>query len=285
MGYRYLCFTILVGLFSSCQDDGDLKKIQQLSSVMNEVSGITTVPGSDLIWMINDSGNKNVVYGYKLLGDIEREIMISNAENIDWEDIASDDEGNLYIADFGNGRDHKKELKILKIPSPITFQQDTIAAEIISFSLTINKANKDDFKKFNAEALLYLDEQLYIFSKNRNDENGGHTYVFTIPAKQGTYKATYLGDLRTCEGRRDCYITAAALSPDKKTIALLSHDRVFLLSDFITPHFLKGKLQEFNFKHSSQKESVTYKNDSTLYIADERRIHTGGNLFEYSLKK
>ena len=37
--------------------------------------------------------------------------------------------------------------------------------------------------------------------------------------------------------------------------------------------------------HHSQKESICFKNNETLYIADEQNGVEGGNLYEFTLNK
>jgi hypothetical protein len=66
---------------------------------LKEVSGITYIPESKLLWVIEDSGNANKIYGLNQREN-SKSITIQNAENIDWEEITKDKEGNLYIGDF-----------------------------------------------------------------------------------------------------------------------------------------------------------------------------------------
>jgi hypothetical protein len=60
-----------------------------------------------LLWVIEDS-NANKIYGLNPKGKLEKSITIQNAENIDWEEITKDKEGNLYIGDFGNNENKEK---------------------------------------------------------------------------------------------------------------------------------------------------------------------------------
>ena len=46
-----------------------------------------------------------------------KKVVVVNAENNDWEDLTADDKGNLYIGDFGNNHNKRKNLSILKIKS------------------------------------------------------------------------------------------------------------------------------------------------------------------------
>ena len=86
--------------------------ITSLPRVLNETSGLIFYKG--LLWTINDSGGKNVVYGFDFNGEIQHEIEIKDAKNNDWEEIAQD-EKHIYIGDFGNNNGMRKDLKIYKI--------------------------------------------------------------------------------------------------------------------------------------------------------------------------
>ena len=69
-----------------------------------------------MIWTLEDSGNANEIYGLNFEnGAIEKTLTIENTENIDWEDITKDKEGNLYIGDFGNNDNERKDLCIYKM--------------------------------------------------------------------------------------------------------------------------------------------------------------------------
>jgi uncharacterized protein YdgA (DUF945 family) len=62
-----------------------------------------------LLWVIEDSGNANKIYG---LNQTRKNITIRMLK-IDWEEITKDKEGNLYIGDFGNN-ENKEDLCIYK---------------------------------------------------------------------------------------------------------------------------------------------------------------------------
>ena len=86
---------ILLSLvFISCANFGQLTLVVDLSKSLKEVSGNEMIANSDLIWMINDSGNKPEVFGVNQQGGIKKVVAV-NAQNHDWEDLASDEKGNL----------------------------------------------------------------------------------------------------------------------------------------------------------------------------------------------
>src|SRR6516162_8607570 len=67
-----------------------------------EASGIVKsrrYPG--IFWVHNDSGNPPALFAIRRDGTIVREFRVA-APNVDWEDIAADDQGHLYLGDIGN---------------------------------------------------------------------------------------------------------------------------------------------------------------------------------------
>ncbi len=98
---------------SPAQGD-ELKPQFSLPKKLKEVSGITLSKDKKTIWVIEDRGNKNAVYGLNESGQMMAKIPVENAENTDWEDIISDTQGNIYIGDFGNNDNNRQDLAILK---------------------------------------------------------------------------------------------------------------------------------------------------------------------------
>ena len=153
-------------LFFNCENYGELHLIASLPDALEEVSGIEKTIDTEILWMHNDSGNKPKVYGLNTIGEIVREIRLE-ADNIDWEDITSDTQGNLYIADFGYNKNNRKDLRILKINKSDLLGNNRVIPEIISFSYPKQKKFPPKKKKrfFDAESLVYYNGSLYIFTK------------------------------------------------------------------------------------------------------------------------
>lgn len=93
----------------------DLKTEFSLPKKLKEVSGIALSQDQKTIWAIEDAGNKNVVYGLNRQGELVTDVLVENVENNDWEDIAKDAAGNIYIGDFGNNENDRQNLSILKL--------------------------------------------------------------------------------------------------------------------------------------------------------------------------
>ncbi len=275
--------SVLLLLVIACHT-GNLPVLTDLPNTMKEVSGTETVMGSELIWMLNDGGNKSKLYGLNLQGKIIKEIKI-DAKNNDWEDLTSDESGNLYIGDFGNNFNRRKNLAILKVNYSNLKSDSLVSIERISFRYSDQKKfpPKKKQKYFDCEAFFFHNDSLYLFTKSRVKNDFGKTHMYKIPAKQGNHVATLIGSFSTCNDL-ECWITSADISNDGKRVVLLSPKSVWIFSDFKGDNFFNGTVKEFPFGYKSQKESVCFKTNSTLYITDEKsQGAVGGNLYEFKL--
>ena len=274
---------ILLIILVNCSNYGQLDLVTRLPNVLSEVSGVQTFQNSDMIWMINDGGNPHRLYGVTRKGKIRKEIII-NAKNEDWEDLTSDDEGNLYIGDFGNNSNKRKDLTILKIKQTELQKEEDIDVERIRFYFPDQKKfpPKKKQRYFDTESFIFLNGYLYLFTRSRVSDNYGKTSLYKIPAKEGNHAAEYISSFTFCN-LLTCSITSAAISNDQKRIVLLSSDTVLLFTDFKGDDFFSGKVTQIPLDHLSQKEGVCFKNDNTLYITDEKAFGTGGKLYEFKL--
>lgn len=279
MNKLLLCLFFITG---SC-NTGNLKVIADLPKTLSEVSGTETTANSKLIWMLNDGGNKPILYGVNTKGKIKKELKI-NAKNKDWEELTSDDIGNLYIGDFGNNANNRKNLNILIVKASDLESDKNINVERISFSYPDQTEFPPKNKKmrFDCEAFFYYKDNLYLFTKSRIKNNFGNTHLYKIPAKKGHYIAEHISEFNSCN-ELPCWITSADISDDKTTIALLSLKGVLLFKDFKDDNFLSGTATYYDFKYESQKEGVCFKNGNTLYITDESYKNGGRNLYEFKI--
>lgn len=279
---RLIFYTLLFTLYS-CTNFGQPKVITDLSKELKEVSGNEVSQNNQFVWMINDGGNKERLYGVSFDGKIIKEIKV-DAKNHDWEDLTKDDEGNIYIGDFGNNQNRRKNLKILKI-SQQDLSEDEVSVEKIAFEYPEQKdfPPKKKERFYDTEAFFYWNNYFYIFTKSRVGTAYGTTFLYRIPANsKKKHKAKRLGKFENC-GSNACWITSAAISPDKSKVVLLSQKNAIVFSDFIGDDFFSGTKQTFSFTTNSQKEGVCFENNTTLLITDEYSRGTGGNLYELKL--
>ena len=278
-----LSFVFLVVLSVSCQT-GNLKVLADLPGSLNEVSGTETTPFTNLIWMLNDGGNKPRLYGLNDKGKIINELKI-NAKNHDWEDLTSDSQGNLYIGDFGNNANKRENLTILKINKESLNSDNKVAIERISFRFEDQHKFPPKNKKryFDCEAFFHFNDSLYLFTKSRVKNDFGKTNLYKLSAKKGSHVAKFIGSFNTCSDDMQCWITSADISDDGRQLVLLTPKSIWLFTDFKGDAFFEGTITELPFNYVSQKEGVCFKGDNTLLITDEKAHGEGGNLYEFKI--
>jgi len=265
-------------------DTGNLNIVADLPKILDEVSGTETTWDSNLIWTLNDSGNKSKIYGLNKNGSIITEIKI-NAKNNDWEDLTSDKKGNLYIGDFGNNMNRRTNLAILKINKNALATDHKINVDRILFKYP-NQTKfppKKDRMHFDSEAFFYYNEHLYLFTKSRVKHDFGRTNLYKIPATPGFHVAEYINSFNSCSDP-GCWITSADISDDGNIVSLLSPKSVFTFTNFTNDDFFNGTVKQYDFSVLSQKEGVCFKTNETLYITDEKAHGEGGNLYEFKLQ-
>lgn len=271
-------FLLALCAFSvSCAQFGDLQFVAELPGKINECSGIVSY-GDDSIWLIEDSGNDDALYQVNFQGDLLTDLEVDGGANQDWEDLTRDYEGNLYIGDLGNNSGNRKGFTIHKLPDPRKEKGDKIPAEDIDFEYP---EDDNDYTP-DAEALFYYNDNLYVITRNRGRPFTGVARIFKLPAQPGEYIAEYVGSFTTCEERRSCQVTAAEVSPDGNTLAILGSGKLWLVKDFGGPGTIEGRLHTIEIGATTQLESICFKNNDTLLLADEEHAG-GGNIYRYPL--
>lgn len=282
MKYYLPLFTI--ALFS-CNGKSQEITTNTIKLGLKEASGVEVSNASELIWVLEDSGNKNNIYGLTSDGKIKQTVKVENATNVDWEDLTSDKSGNLYIGDFGNNDNARKDLCIYKIDSKDLNKEKATSSSKISFYYPEQTEfpPKKSGLFYDAESFFEHNGNFYIFTKNRSKGFDGTVMLYKIRNQAGNHKAQLMGKFQACNIYKKCAITSADISPDGKTIAILSASRVYLLTNFSSDNFLSGKTEEFQLPDVTQKEGICFKDNQTLLIVDEKDKKTGGNLYEIKI--
>lgn len=278
---KYLIIIIGWTLLLSCTDNTK-SKIDVVSNLtLSEVSGIEFV--NNTLWAHEDSGNENKIYKIAADGSVAQAIKIEGSVNTDWEDIASDAQGNLYIGNFGNNDNKRKDLCIYKLD----VNQLGKVAYTINFYYPEQKEfppKKSEFI-YDVEAFFEHNGNFYLFTKNRSKGFDGSVNVYKVPNKAGNHAAQRMGTIQTCGKYRSCAITAADISADGTKAVLLSGEKVWLITDFGDGDFASGTVQELDLGHYSQKEGICFKDNDTLLIADEKDGKTGKKLYSTTLTR
>ncbi len=271
---------------TSCTEKNETSALKQLANLTKSLKEISGVAYKDnFIYALEDSGNENEITVLDTLGNSTKTIVINNTENIDWEDLTFDPKGNLYIGDFGNNDNMRKDLAIYKI-NQSDLQNDKAD---VAYKVTFDYPEQTEFppkKKdllFDVEGFFEYENHFYLFTKNRSKGFDGTSYIYKIPNQVGHHQAQLIKKITTCSDYHTCAITSAAISPDGLKFVLLSHSKVWLFENYSKDDITTGKMTELQLNQYSQKEAIGFKTNDILYIADEKVKKTGGNLYQVRL--
>jgi len=262
-------------------------KYATIDPQLKEISGIEFDKDKNL-WAINDGGDEAKLYQLNKDGSIERSITVTNAKNIDWEDMTQDDFGHFFLGDFGNNDNLRKWLTIYKIENPIDIKGEETKAEIIKFKYPehISFPPKADEMEFDVEAFVFYKRHLYLFTKNRMVPFNGITNLYKIGDHAANYDAQKISKFKTCTlAIKLCWITSAALSPNKKRLALLDSQRIWLFENWQGDDFFSGDKYRIDLGIITQKEAITFSDEDTIVFSDEEFLGIGRNAYEINLNK
>ena len=241
-----------------------------LSTTLNETSGL--IWWNNRIWTHNDSGNDAAFYAMKASSNaITATVTVTNATNVDWEDIAQDS-SFIYIGDFGNNaQGNRTDLKIYKVAKADVLAGDAVTATVINFSYSDQtdftpKGNNNT--NFDCEALIAYGDSLFLFSKDWVDNK---TRLYKLPKTPGIFQAINIGELNI-QG----LITGAEVVPDKRVIVLTGYSNtispfIYLLYDFTGNKFFNADKRKVILNESfTQTEGICAKSTTAFFVSNEK---------------
>ena len=290
---KYIYLILAVFLFSCSKDDCPeigvsdftFSEIGSLNKEIKEASGIEMV--DDLFWTFNDNSGGEILYGLNTSGKIEKSFSLDN-DREDWEDITADDLGNLYIGDFGNNDNDRRDLKIIKIRAEDLSNSELTATDFLTFSLDDQTAfppSKSE-RHFDIEAFFYFEDSFFLFSKDRADPFTGTTKLYKLPAQEGNHSAQLISEFFTdkCQEEQGA-VTGADMSPDQQKVAILSQEAIWVFTDFSGSNFFEGNVTKYNLPLSRKMEGIVFKDECNLYLINEKADGKDGSLYTINICK
>ena len=243
-----------------------LSKLTMLTEVP-ESSSLARAEEPGTFYTNADSGNPPTLYKINDQGKLLQQIKLP-VTNEDWESLAQDNKGNLYIADVGNNNSSRKDLVIYRV-KPATPQQ--VSQINFSYADQTEFPPKKKGRNFDCEASLWHAGKLYLFTKDRAGQETSK--VYTLPDQPGQQKAQLLTEL-AIPGE----VTDASLSPDGRRLALLGREELFLLEGNDLTTILKATPRRIELPGAGQTEGIIFTDNQTLLISTEQ-----GSLYQYKL--
>jgi hypothetical protein len=164
---------------------------------LTESSGLLFIDGTFITH--NDSGNPPFLYEIDTTTGLpSRTVYVANATNIDWEDLAADND-YIYIGDFGNNQGTRQNLRIYKVALADYWAGDTVFADTISF----NYADQTSFTpapfqtNYDCEAMISRGDSLYVFTKQWGTLG---TRAYALPKTPGNYTTSVYDSIAITSG-------------------------------------------------------------------------------------
>lgn len=240
-----------------------------LDATINETSGLLYI--NNTLITHNDSANTNQLFDIDTTtGNVTRTVTVTNATNIDWEDLTQDGT-YIYIGDFGNYQGDRTDLKVYRIAISDYLNNTSVSADVINFSY----ADQTDFTtspfatNFDAESLIHYNNSLYVFTRNWLD---GNTNIYELPKTPGSHNISMVDSI-TAGG----LVSGATFNTLSNEIIITGFDGngAFLieLSGFNSGLFSNGTVTKTSIavpeNYSFQIEAVYPLNANEYYITAE----------------
>jgi hypothetical protein len=272
--FLFSCFSLLA--FS--------QKSIILSDELKEISGLQYL-NDTLLVAHNDGGNAPMIYFLNPnSGKIIKRVVLKNTKNVDWEDMALN--GNyLYIGDFGNNNNKRKNLTIYRFSWKDALKQDSISTDLMTIAYAEQMAFPPENKalNFDAECLAFADGYLWIFTKNRTEPFDGVSNVYRVKFQENTHAVL--------KKEYSIKIGSKGWMFDSVTGGDFAYGYFYLTTynRVLKYLFTEGKftlVKQYKYNEYNQKEAITVVKDDQIYVANEfQKVLGMQKLYRISLKK
>ena len=174
-----------------------------------EESGIVAsraYPG--IYWMISDSGGPVNLYATDSAGATKKVFSITGATNIDWEDIAIDADGSIWIADIGDNNQSRSRYVLYRVSEPNPYSNDVTSISATVYHFTYPNGPRDSEAFFVWQGIPYIVQKRSLTTE---------VYAFPALNPAQTVTLNYVGAFTA-----GTYITGADISADGHRLALIN---------------------------------------------------------------
>ena len=261
-------------------DSAEIIKTIVLPKKINETSGLEFYNKNFITH--NDSGDGPTLYVINEDGDLTKTLDLNidsnlEIENNDWEDITADDK-YLYVADTGNNFGNRSNLNIIRVSKDNNYVVDGVIDVLYADQETFFPRPKH---KYDAEAIVVIDHQLLLFSKDRENLNTDLYLIdkFQKGPQKLTSEATY---------NVNSLITGGDYNDELNFLALVSYNskgnQYLILFERFDPENLKeSTFKKYNIPlKRAQIESIKIIDKQTFWVTSEDEGI--GSPFMYKLK-
>lgn len=232
---------------------------------ITESSGIVVSRKNPAVfWTHNDGGGRRqVIYAITRTGKPLGEFRVTGALLEDWEDIAADDKGHLFLGDIGNNDAHRQLLVVHQVDEP---DLDKRASGLVS--VTHSWTLRFPQTAFDCESLVVWQNHGYVISKVFSNERAG-LYRFSLTNAPATQTLELLGDIKI-----DSPVTGADISQNGKLLGIVAKNGAYVFRiKGEMERATHGKPDEFTRFRHEHIEACTFVPEGLLATAESREIY------------
>jgi hypothetical protein len=262
----FLILTSPIAAALGASDEVALERVGTLAHpAIREASGLVESrkrPG--VFWTHNDSGNPAALFAVRGDGSLIREFVVA-VPNVDWEDLAIDDEGRLYVGDIGNNEGRLPLRAIYRFDEPDPLVEP--AGPLKPSSATYYRFVPDG--RFDAEGLAIDGARALIVAKTFD---GRDAEIYAVPLDP---PAPLLRPAKPVRVARLAGFaepaTGAALHRDGKRLAVCSLRTVAVYRRDGRDAWRRESIRSFQV--DDQIEAVAWVGDDLLLAGEQRGLY------------
>ena len=277
------------------EEPGDPQVGTLAAPALEESSGLAASrkhPG--VFWSHNDSGGLPALFALDGDGTHRGRVTVHHAKAKDWEDLALDRDGFLWIHDGGNNNNRRRDLTVYRAPEPDTLSGRVAADRAVRFRFPDQtEFPQPNRKNHDSEALFWDADRLYVLSKHRSDTR---TKLYRFPPgfeadptwdaqamlkpgkKPDGVMLELLGDFEL-GGDPDNFggkVTAADVSPDGRHLAVLTYHALFVFErpEGTSGNWLAGPHRRIDFEQTVtvQCEALAWDGAAIVFTNEQRSV-------------
>lgn len=204
------------------------------SADITESSGLAASRCQEnVLWTHNDSGDDAYIFALDQSGNNLGTWKIANAENIDWEDIASfkDEAGKcfIYIGEIGDNKLRRREHAVIRVAEPTVSDATKLSSKKNSLNIDAFEFARFVYPDFDQDAETLMVEpksgDIYVVTKRVSGPAG----VYRIKPNFGnteTQRAEKMPEI-SVPAIPNGFVTGGDISPDGKRMVICDYTQAY----------------------------------------------------------
>lgn len=260
-----------------------------------EMSGISKSRRfDDVYWIHNDSGDSARLFAINGNGEVIFPSFLSQnyhgtdtedgkqpwpglavevAANIDWEDIAVDEE-MIYVAEMGNNGNARRDLGVYVIPEPNPRAvAHTRALKFVPVRYPEQKSFPAEQWHYDVEGMFVFQEKLYFLTKHRQRGKASGWEAGTKLYRLDSMKTDEFNVLTRVDTHDQIsLVTGADLSPDGEHLVVLCYTQLWVFERPVSGDAwlsAPSRMISLRLEQTKQAEAVTWRDNRTIIIGNE----------------